>query len=272
MVGIAPLAPGLGILHKADAVLHALEQHTDLAVTELSALIDEPVSSLYRILTSLTVIGWVEPSPARGRYRLGLDVMRIGGAVEDRLSIRAHALPVMTELHAGTDLTVYLCVRRFTRSVCIERIEGRDVRSLTTMIGSSTPLFAGAAPRVLLATLPDADRDQVVSGEFRLDPNDPQVPPRDAIRADTVAVRQQGYAISDGDVTPGVAAIGAPVRDHRGDVIAAVSVSGLRPAVLGADLPSIVDAVIAGAAAISASLGFHAAAAAATAGPGVTHG
>lgn len=252
---IAP-APGLDILHKADAVLRALEGSSDLSVAELSDVVEEPVSSLYRILTSLIGLGWVEPSPERGRYRLGLDVMRVGYAVEDRVSVRAHALPVMQHLHARTGLTVYLCVRRFTRSVCIERIEGRDVRSLATMIGSSTPLFAGAAPRVLLATLPDAEREQVIEGEFRLDPNDPPVPPRDEIRTDAVTVLRQGYAVSDGDVTPGVAAIGAPVRDHRGDVIAAVSVSGLRPAVLDADVPALIRTVVSGAAEVSASLGY----------------
>ncbi len=252
----APPASGLDILHKADAVLRALEAQPDPTVAELSALVDEPVSSLYRILTSLTSLGWVESSTTRGRYRLGLDVMRFGYAVEDRLSIRAHALPVLERLHSETGLTVYLLVRRFTRSVCIERIEGRDVRSLATMIGSSTPLFAGAGPRVLLATLPDADREQVIDGEFRLDPNDPPVPPREKIRADAEKTLRQGYAISDGDVTPGVAAIGAPVRDHRGDVIAAISVSGLRPAVLDSDVPALTETVVAGAAKVSASLGY----------------
>lgn len=259
MSTLTPSGPGLDILHKADAVLRALELHPEPSVAELSALIDEPVSSLYRILTNLTSLGWVEPSTARGRYRLGLDVMRFGYAVEDRLSIRAHAIPVLERLHAETGLTVYLCVRRFTRSVCIERIEGRDVRSLATMVGSSTPLYAGATARALLATLPDADREQLIDGEFRLDPNDPPVPPREQIRADAVRTLRQGYAVSDGDVTPGVAAIGAPVRDHRGDVIAAVSVSGLRPAVLVGDVPALTETVIAGAAAISASLGYLAA-------------
>jgi len=259
-------APGLDILHKADAVLRALERHAALTVAELSEHVEEPVSSLYRILTSLTALGWVEPSPARGRYRLGIDVMSIGYAVEDRLSIRAHALPVLERLHLHTGLTVYLCVRRFTRSVCIERIEGRDVRSLATLIGSSTPLFAGAAPRVLLATLPDADRDQVIDGEFRLDPNDPPTPPAATIRADAETVRRQGYAVSDGDVTPGVAAIGAPVRDHRGDVIAAISVSGLRPALLDRDATELIATVVEGADEISASLGFAPALA------GVSHG
>jgi len=256
MTEMTSSATGLDTLRKADAVLRALEHHSDLAVAELSALVDEPVSSLYRILTSLTALGWVEPGGRRGRYRLGLDIMRIGYAVEDRLSIRAHALPTLGDLHARTGLTVYLCVRRFTRSVCIERVEGRDVRSLATMIGSSTPLFAGAAPRVLLATLADADRDQVIESGFRLDPNDPPVPHDLAIRNDAEAVRRQGYAVSDGDVTPGVAAIGAPVCDHRGDVVAAISVSGLRPAVLGPDAAVDVATVVDGAAAISASLGF----------------
>jgi DNA-binding IclR family transcriptional regulator len=69
-------------------------------------------------------------------------------------------------------------------------------------------------------------------------------------------VRRRGFAISDEDVTVGIAAIGAPIRNHRGAVTAALSISGVRPAILGANRARMTGLVVDAAAAVSASLGF----------------
>jgi len=72
-----------------------------------------------------------------------------------------------------------------------------------------------------------------------------------------VPVRRRGFAISDEDVTVGIAAIGAPIRNHRGTVTAALSISGVRPAILGANRARMTGLVVDAAAAVSASLGFR---------------
>lgn len=81
-------------------------------------------------------------------------------------------------------------------------------------------------------------------------------------RADVVAdlrpVRAQGYTISDEDVTIGIAAIGAPIFDHEGGVSAALSISGVKPAILGRDRERLRAGAVAGAAEISAALGHSA--------------
>ena len=68
-------------------------------------------------------------------------------------------------------------------------------------------------------------------------------------------VRRRGYAVSDGDVTPGIAALGAPVFNHRGDLVAAISVSGLRAQVLGDQERRNIELIRAGAQAVSKALG-----------------
>ena len=68
-----------------------------------------------------------------------------------RFDERQAALPHMEHLHDMTGETVFLCVRRGLRAVCIERIEGSHVVSLALRLGGSLPLHAGAAPRALLA-------------------------------------------------------------------------------------------------------------------------
>ena len=232
---------GLELISKAGAVLDILEQHKEASAADLAAVLGEPLSSVYRLLQSLTTTGWVDRGSRRGAYRLGLSLMTIGGLVEDHLDIRDASLPSLRELVDATNVTSFLCVRRGPRAVCLERIEGYAVQSLAMLLGGSLPLYAGAAPRALLAFLPVAEQSAILKDTSQQLRDDPPRPDDQDIIADIARIRAAGYSVSDGDVTPGFAALGAPVFNHRGEVQGALSLSGLRGQVLN---PASVDDTI----------------------------
>ena len=232
---------GLELISKAGAVLDILEQHKEASAADLAAVLGEPLSSVYRLLQSLTTTGWVDRGSRRGAYRLGLSLMTIGGLVEDHLDIRDASLPSLRELVDATNVTSFLCVRRGPRAVCLERIEGFAVQSLAMLLGGSLPLYAGAAPRALLAFLPVAEQSAILKDTSQQLRDDPPRPDDQDIIADIARIRAAGYSVSDGDVTPGIAALGAPVFNHRGEVQGALSLSGLRGQVLN---PASVDDTI----------------------------
>ncbi len=234
-------------------MIGVLEARGEASAVEIAGGIGEPLSSVYRILQSLTGIGWVDRGRRRGAYRLGLLMLTIGGQLEDKLDIRESALPSLRELLAVTGTTSFLCVRRDTRAVCVERLEGQAVRSLAMQLGSSLPLFAGAAPRAILAFLPPAELRSALKS-VRL-PGDPPRPEAADIQADIDRVRRDGFAVSDGDVTPGIAALGAPVFNRRDEVEAAISISGLRTQILGPSRERNIELLISSAAEVSRSLG-----------------
>lgn len=223
---------GLELISKAGAVIDSLERDKESSAAELAGALGEPLSSVYRLLQSLTATGWVERGSRRGTYRLGLSMMTIGGLVEDHLDIREASLPSLRDLVKATGVTSFLCVRRGSRAVCLERIEGYAVQSLAMQLGGSLPLYAGAAPRALLAFLPAAEQEAILSDNSQQLRDDPARPDDDDIVADIARVRESGYSVSDADVTPGIASLGVPVFNHRGEVQGALSVSGLRGQVL----------------------------------------
>ena len=77
------------------------------------------------------------------------------------------------------------------------------------------------------------------------------------MRRELRAVVEHGYAVSDGDIRLGIASVGAAVRDHTGAVVAALSVGGLRPSILG-DEEATAGLVVEGAARVSRALAFEA--------------
>lgn len=247
--------PGLEILAKANALVRVLSSDGESTVAQLADAVDEPLSSTYRLLANLTQIGWVERGSGRGLYRLGRFFVRIGGLAEDFVDVRERAIPHLRDLLAETGATTYLCVRRGLRGVCIERLEGPDVHALNFRVGDSLRLNVGGAPKALLANLPPEEQLYVKDG-LAARSGEPRGPLGKELDDEIELIRGRGWAESDGDVTVGIAAIGAPVFNHRGELEAAVSIGGLRARVL--DVPENGPRVAACAAAVSQSLGFSA--------------
>ena len=120
--------------------------------------------------------------------------------------------------------------------------------------GERLPLHVGAGPVVLLAGLADEEVDRIlVAPPAAL--THYSITDRDAIRARVDQVRRDGVAFSDQDVTVGVGAIGVPIRDSSGRVVAAVSVSGVIQVLFGERQAGIIAALQETAASIGRELG-----------------
>lgn len=247
---------GITILRKAESVMNLLERVREASATEIAAAVHEPVSSTYRLLGSLSALGWVDQASARGRYRLGLHVLRIGALLEDRLDVRRAILPVLESVRDRTRYTAFLCLRRGDNAVCVERLGGRDVQDLAMRLGDSYPLYQGAAPRAILAFLPEAEREDLISRVANLHGQGERVPDPKRMREQIELARTVGFTVSDADVTPGIMAFGAPIFNHRGDLAGAISLSGLRERILAPD-NNTAEEVLEAANRSSAALGFR---------------
>jgi DNA-binding IclR family transcriptional regulator len=243
---------------KAVAILDALGQRPDASAKEIAEYLGEPRSSVYRMLSTLRNLGFVDSGSTNGTYRLGLKLLELGSIVQATIDVRSTALPIMQAIHDETGETVFLCVRRGDAAVCIERLTGRFVTSLALQLGGSLPLHVGAAPQTLLAFAPREDWLQYLA-ERELEAFTPRtLVTAEAIIARLEQIRNDGWAISDGDVTTGFAALGAPILDRSGHICAALSISGVRESILGEEAASIRRLLVEGAREISGRLGSNA--------------
>jgi DNA-binding IclR family transcriptional regulator len=243
-------------LAKAVLLLDALANEREATPRRLSEVLNEPRTTVYRLLTSLEALDMVEPGSQSGTWRLGLRLLRLGSAVTERLDERQAALPVMGRIHEATEETVFLCVRRADEAVCIERIEGLHVQSLALRLGGSLPLHAGAAPRTLLAWEPRLEWEAYMKRAALLDRYTDRTPvTRSELFAELEQTLAQGYATSDEDITPGIGSLGAPIFDHTGSIRAAISIGGVRQVLLEEMREEAIKLLVDGAREISAALG-----------------
>jgi DNA-binding IclR family transcriptional regulator len=248
--------PGLGVLGKAVRLLDLLAGAREATTAELAEALDEPRSSVHRLLNVLAELDLVEPGTQRGRYRLGLKLLRLGSAVVSRLDVRLAALPLMERIHDDTGETVYLLLKRGRDAVCIERIDGRRAALMDLKLGGSLPLHEGAGPRAFLAFEPRSEWQHYIEGGSLHDSQtDTDLTPAGLI-AELEEARRAGMVVNEHVYPPGFAAIGAAIRDFRGEVCAALSISGTHDALLGADRDRVCEMITGAALEISRSLGY----------------
>lgn len=231
-------AAGMSVVAKAARVMRVVEREGTASAATIAENLGEAVSTIYRLLGNLEKLGWITKADVRGQFRLGLPVLEIAQSVAEQLDVRQLARPLLEAMNRATDQTTYLCIRRGNVAVCIERVDGIGVQTLELPIGGSMALHRGAAPRAILAFEPqefiDAYLDQII-----LEPTQPvSAGDRRRVARELQAIRDDGLAVSDGDITPGILSVGAPVFDHRGCVVASISVSGLRIRLAGENNPA----------------------------------
>jgi DNA-binding IclR family transcriptional regulator len=226
-----------------------------LGLTQVATRAGIHKASAHRMLTTLLAHDFVEEGSQPGTYRLGLRLFQFGSVVQSRLDLRTRALPFMQALADETEETIFLSILRRRQALCIERIEGKHVQVLALQVGTSLPLFVGGGPRVLLASLPDAEIAEMLADGIEPMTRFTQTSP-EQIWQTVLRIRQTGYAISDEDVTIGVAAVGAPVRGVSGEVLGALSVSGITQRLTRERIPTLIEQVVETAEQISRRMGY----------------
>ncbi len=179
-----------------------------------------PLSSTYRYLSMLREVGLVEERGRTG-FQVGPVSIRLAQAARAANPIEYIAKPYLTELSHAEQETVTLLRRANGEAICIDFSEPNCIVRPSVKIGAATPLHIGAAPKVLLATLPGAIRTQVVQQiAVRYNLDERHV---DALQTELQIIDDRGWAECYGGAYPDVFAVSAPVRDGE-RVVAAVAI------------------------------------------------
>jgi len=192
-----------------------------LGVSELARRLGLGKSTVHRALQTLAGEGFVLAVPG-GRYRLGLKLYELGQHVAHANEIRDPAHHHVRALQQRTGETVQLAVLDGVDVVAIDRVESPDTLRTLARTGFRSPAHASAAG---LAILAHSDADVVtraLSGSVDTTAADPVDDPA-AVRSALDRAREDGYAMSADDAGPGLNAVGAPVFDPRGRVVAGLA-------------------------------------------------
>lgn len=215
-------------------------------------------NQLYRSLKTLEQAGFLSVE-SDGRFALTslLHELSTASAHGQQQTLVNVAPPYLDELAAKTNESVNLFVRADGFAVCVDRRDSPHPVNLTTVLGLSVPLHAGAVPKAILAFLPDAQQELLLAQLPDLPSYTKKTVLKPSVlRRELAIIRERGYSVSDEDYDASARGVGAPIFDNRGSVIAGISVGGPSSRVDDAALNTFAQLITQVSAAISQRLGY----------------
>ncbi len=216
-------------IESVDKALRILECFSDrvtqLSLKQLSENTGLYKSRILRLCGTLIAHGFLIRTED-SLYRLGPKVMMLGKIYERSNPLVSVARPILRELASITGESAKLFVIEGTKRICLVREKGPNPLSYNVEEGDSFELYAGAGGKALLAHSPKEFRDRVLGEKVlqRLTPS--TLVERNRLEEEFTSIREQGYALSHGEVFSEVAGMAAPVFNHEGAVCGSVTIAG----------------------------------------------
>jgi DNA-binding IclR family transcriptional regulator len=245
----------IGVLHKTFDLLDVLEREGPLTLTELSNRAATNKVTVLRILANLEARGYVDRDEF-GRYSLGMRLLQLGLRKSAATDLRAIAHPVLRELRDRFDETVNLGIPDGAGILYIDILESSLGLRMAATVGARDDLHSTAIGKAIASSWNGRQPARIEL---------PALPPKtgrtitsvDQFRRELEVVRVRGYSIDDEENETGARCIGAPIFDHTGECVGAISVSGPTIRMTEDRVIEIVPAIQNAAATISELLGFR---------------
>lgn len=217
------------LVQSVDRALTILEEvassEVEVGVTELANKLDLHKSTVHRMLNTLMHKGYIEQNPETEGYKVGLKVFELGSKMFNELEIRDQSL-YLKELMQETNETVHLVVRDGDQGVYIDKVDTKQTLRMYSKIGRRVPLYCSAVGKVLLSNLSQDKLEKLYKGvEFKRYTKN-TITNWDDFLKELKKVRQNGYAVDNEEHEEEIRCIAAPIKNYKGQIIAAISISG----------------------------------------------
>ncbi|WHX98365.1 IclR family transcriptional regulator [Neobacillus sp. DY30] len=197
-----------------------------LGVTEIANQIDINKSSVFRILSTLVQYGYIEQNPETGKYKLGYKFLDISSKLLESIDLRSEAKPFLQELENKTNEVIHLVVYDQGEVVYIEKLEGNETLRTHSKVGKRAPMHSTSVGKAILSHLPENDVLSILDRKGMPCHTDYTITTPEEFLHELNQIRQRGYALDLEENEYGITCIAAPVFDHLGKVVGAVSISG----------------------------------------------
>jgi DNA-binding IclR family transcriptional regulator len=245
----------VGTLERGLSILRFFKTSPEAAIPEVAASIGLSRSTTYRIAERLRELGFLEVNGATGRWRLGRESVQLGVVALQSTDVMQVAPELLRALLQMAGEAVNLAVFDADRMVLLYREQGPQSVTISSRLGSHRPMHASSLGKAFLAAMGDAER-RVLASRIQLKRHTATtIVSLSALEREVAEIRSRGYAIDNSEFEATLGCAAAAIFDHRGQPVAAISVSGPAERVLP-QIERIGGLVATTARAISERLGF----------------
>jgi DNA-binding IclR family transcriptional regulator len=222
---------GQPVVKSADRALAVLELLSAgrRRLTDIAEQLAVPLSSAHGLLATLVHRGFAEFDSDSRTYGLGLKAWTVGQSYSGHRDITGLAVPLMERLAQETGETVQLAKLDGLENVYIAIAESPQPMKLVSAVGMRLPAYATGIGKALLAGLPEAELERRLRDVTLQRFTEYTIGEVPDLLAEIAEIRRRGYASDDQEYVIGCRCVAVSIRDHGGDVVAAMSVSAPTP-------------------------------------------
>jgi DNA-binding IclR family transcriptional regulator len=203
---------GAPSVKKAFAILSAISSSKEgLGVSEIARGLDIAKSTVHGMASALEEVGAVIRDPATKKYRLGFMLFQIGRLAYSQIDLKTSARPIMEDLMAKTETSVFLGTLNWDHVTVMDIVESRQDLKITAPIGTTMPLFAGAVGKVFLASMETEQSSKIIENKGLPRYTENSIVDKEMYYRELQRVKEQGYAIDNEEYILGVRAVAAPI-------------------------------------------------------------
>jgi DNA-binding IclR family transcriptional regulator len=239
-----------------DVIQCLAEREEPLNADDITAATGLPKSTVFRVLATLVGRGFLERDNDRQTYSFGTLALLVGVRALGNLDVRRVARPVIEQLTEATGETVHLSVLNEQSALCVDKIDSKRSVRMSSFVGFRDPLHCSGVGKTLLAFQDEAVREALIARMGFERHTERTITDPEALRSHLREIVTQGYAVDREEIEKGLSCVAAPIRDHTGKVIAAISNSGPTYRLDDAAIRDLIPVVLAHANRISTALGY----------------
>ncbi len=184
-------------------------------------------SSVQRLVTTLATEGFLEKTRPKGSFfKLGPMLLMLGNVASQSTDLRRVARPFLRKLVEQTQETSHLCVVDQSTCYYLDKIDSQQAIRLSTYVGQRLNLHCSGVGKALLSGMSEEEVDRIIAERGLPGFTDNTIINPEHLSRELALIRENGLSFDNEEYEVGLRCVAAPVLDHRGRVVAAISISG----------------------------------------------
>lgn len=205
---------------------HLKESPNGLGVTEIARKLEVAKSTVHRLLATLEKHRYVKRVNSNGIYQLGLKFIEMNHSVIENLNIVELAHPVIKELTEEISEITHLGMIDGFEFIYIDKVESNSTIRIYSQTGRRAPIYCTGIGKAIAAFFPEHKLQQYLSVTDLKAYTEHTITSKDQFIKEMEQVRKVGYVFDNEEHEEGIRCVAAPVFNHHGEVVYAISATG----------------------------------------------
>ena len=204
-----------------------LDNQYSLSVPEIVEHLGFPRTTTHELVNTLVHVGYLRRDEKQpNKVFLGPKVLELGNVYAAKLDLIAEGRKIAEEIVAKCDETVQMAILDGTEAVFVAKVDCSKMVRLVSRVGSRLPAHCTAVGKMLLSGLSEPDIDGLYNGQEKLEKmTENSIDSLSRLKHELSVIRKRGLSYDDCESNTDVRCVSAPVYNHAGKIIAAMSIS-----------------------------------------------